>query len=90
MDRTTAAGAVAAVGIALAGSGLTEIAPEFITELVPMWARQAGALMFIVGTVLASKFALDASAVRQIALKPEERKEPPSEAPAVSQTATKP
>ena len=78
IDRTTAAGTMAAVGIALAGSGLTEVAPAFITELVPMWARQAGALMFIVGTVLASKFALDASAVRQVALKPEQRT-PPSE-----------
>jgi hypothetical protein len=90
MDRTTAAGTVAAVGIALAGSGLTEIAPAFITELVPMWARQTGALMFIIGTVLASKFALDASAIRQIALKPEERNNPPSESPVDSPTANKP
>jgi len=77
MDKTTAAGTVAAIGAALAGSGLTEIVPEVLTELVPMWARQAGALMFIVGTVLAHRFALDASAVRQIALKPEERKPEP-------------
>lgn len=66
-----------AVGMALAGSGLTEVMPEFITELVPMWARQAGALMVIVGPALAGKFALDAAAVRPVALKPEARKDEP-------------
>lgn len=70
MDKTTLAGTITAVGMALAGSGLTEVMPEFITELVPMWARQAGAMMVIVGTVLTARFALDKSAVHPDALKP--------------------
>lgn len=76
MDKTTFAGTITAIGMALAGSGLTEVMPEFITELVPMWARQAGALMTIVGTVLTAKFAVDKAQVRPIALKPTEETKP--------------
>jgi hypothetical protein len=76
MDKTTTAGTVVAIGAALIGAG-SDLVPIDIRALVPLWARQAGALMFIVGTVLAHRFALDASAVRQIALKPEERKPEP-------------
>lgn len=76
VDKTTLFGSMTAVGLALAGSGLTEVMPEFITELVPMWARQLGAVMAIAGPILASKFAADKTELRQVAFKPEQRPEP--------------